>query len=95
MSEPEFPGVWVFLDAQARQPAAVFSTLELGEVCVRKHGFEGMLTWYPLDVSAYDWAVQTGRFKPRPAPLPRSVLAGFTSAAQPHEHFSVEEVEKL
>jgi len=85
MSEEELPGVWVFLGAHARQPAAVFSTLELGEAWVRKQGFEGLLTWYPLDMSAYDWAVQTGRFKPKP--LPRSVLAGFTSATQPHQHF--------
>jgi hypothetical protein len=74
-----------------RQPAAVFSTLELGEAWVKEHGFEGMLTWYPLDVSAYDWAVQTGRFKPKPEPLPKSRLAGFSSAYQPHVHFSIDQ----
>jgi hypothetical protein len=57
MSEEELPGVWVFLGAHARQPAAVFSTLELGEAWVRKQGFDGLLTCSPLDVSAYDWAV--------------------------------------
>ncbi|MDB5046780.1 MAG: hypothetical protein JWQ08_2830, partial [Deinococcus sp.] len=91
MSGEDLPGVWVFLGDRARQSAAVFSTFELGEAWVKEQGFEAMLTWYPLDMSAYDWAVQTGRFKPKPEPLPKGVLAGFTSAAQPHEHFSVDQ----
>ncbi|WP_293914732.1 hypothetical protein [Deinococcus sp.] len=80
------------MGAQARQSAAVFTTLEAGEAWVRQHSLEGMLTWYPLDLSAYDWAVERGSFRPT-TPHHRSAafLASFSSALQPHHHYEPED----
>ncbi len=74
-------GVW------AKQPAAVFTTLERGEAWVREHRLEGMLTWYPLDMGAYDWVVAQGRFRSKPEQPTPEFLAGFSSAYQPHHHY--------
>ncbi|WP_456236886.1 DUF7710 domain-containing protein [Deinococcus aquaedulcis] len=75
------------MGVRAKQPAAIFSTLELGKAWIHQHGLEGTLTWYPLDMSAYAWVVAQGRFKPKPeAPTPQ-FLAGFSSAYQPHHHY--------
>ncbi|MEF2279463.1 hypothetical protein V3W47_14260 [Deinococcus sp. YIM 134068] len=84
---PELPGVWVFMGLWAQHPAAVFTTLEKGEAWVREHGLQGMLTWYPLDMSAFDWAVARGSFKPKTKQQTPEFLAGFSSASQPHHHF--------
>lgn len=74
-------GLW------AQHPAAVFTTLEKGEAWVREHGLQGMLTWYPLDISAYDWVVAEGKFKPKSEPPTPKFLAHFSSAYQSHRHY--------
>ncbi|WP_439648846.1 DUF7710 domain-containing protein [Deinococcus betulae] len=75
------------MGARAKQPAAVFSTLELGEAWAQQHGLEGMLTWYPLDMSVYEWVVAQGRFSSWPETPTPQFLAGFSSASQPHHHY--------
>ncbi|GBF04402.1 hypothetical protein DAERI_010574 [Deinococcus aerius] len=83
----DMPGVWVFMGLRAQHPAAVFTTLEKGEAWVRKHGLEGMLTWYPLDVSVFDWVVAKGKFRPKLHQQTPEFLAQFSSASQPHRHY--------
>jgi hypothetical protein len=76
------------MGVQARQPAAVFASLEAGEAWVRQHRLEGMLTWYPLDISVYDWAVERGNFRPSgPHHETAAFRASFSSASQPHHHY--------
>ena len=85
------PGVWVFMGVRANHLAAVFSTLKKGEVWVRQHRLEGMLTWYPLDVSAYDWVMARGDLEPKSEHTSPEFLAAFSSAYQPHHHFENED----
>lgn len=75
------------MGVRAQYPAAVFTSLEKGELWVRQHRLEGVLTWYPLDISAHDWAVSSGRFKPKPHRQTQHFLAGFTSVGQPYHHY--------
>lgn len=58
-------GVWVFNGANAVFPGGVFSARELAEQWIHARGLTGTLTWYPLDESAYDWAVRNDRFTPK------------------------------
>jgi hypothetical protein len=80
------------MGVNARHPAAVFTTLVLGERWVREHRLDGMLTWYPLDLSAYDWAIMKGVFKPnKPHQQTEAFMGSFSSAAQPHHHYEFSE----
>ena len=63
--------VWVFTGARstpgtnATFPGGVFSSRPRAEEWITKHALSGVLTMYPLDVGAYDWAVENGAFKPK------------------------------
>lgn len=80
--------VWVFNGAGATFPSAVFSSLEAAEAWIKLHGLKGTLTAYPLDESAYDWAIRMGYFKPKSA-AHRSpeFIQKFSSASQEHFHY--------
>jgi hypothetical protein len=48
-----------------------------------------MLTGYPVNVGVYDWAVANGSFRPsKPQHSTPEFIAGFTTAAQEHAHFT-------
>ncbi len=80
-------GVWVFLGERAQFASAVFSSLETAEACISANGFTGLLTWYPLDETSYDWATRTGVFKPkRDDQKTRAFRQGFTSGMH-HHHY--------
>lgn len=83
----EREGVWVFMGLGAQHPAAVFTSLGAGEAWVSEHDVKGTLTWYPLDLSVYDWVVAQGKLKPKPDHRAPSFLARFSSAYQPHHHY--------
>ena len=80
--------VWVFNGSGAQFPAAVFSTRELAAAWIEEHGLTGMLTEYPVDVSALDWSVGQGFFRPTKAKHQTPEFKqSFTSASQAHHHF--------
>ena len=84
--------VWVFRGRTGHHPGAVFTTEEKGFEWINKHQLEGILTAYPLDISAYDWAIQNGHFTPtKPEHQEAYFIASFTTAAQDHYHFEHEE----
>lgn len=78
--------VWVFNGERARFPAAVFTNRESAERWISDNALSGVLTAYPLDRSAYDWAVGEGYFTPN-KPASAEFVAGFTSAHQEHYHY--------
>jgi hypothetical protein len=80
--------VWVFSGEGAQFPAAVFSSQDAAQAWISEHGLTGVLTQYPVDQSALDWAMQEGWFKPKAEKLARAeFVQRFTSASQPHVHF--------
>ncbi len=84
----EIPTVWVFNGAQSRFPSAVFSSKELAATWIREHKLSGTLTRYPVDLSAYDWAVGRGYFVPRKEGHRSAEFIGkFTAASQEHYHY--------
>lgn len=53
-----------------------------------EHGCSGILTQYPLDTGAYDWALDKGYFKPKkPEHYESPFIETFTDASQPHIHY--------
>ena len=79
--------VWVFNAEGGRFPGAVFSTASKAEEWIAQYGLSGVLTAYPLDVSAYDWAVREGHFRPK-ADKGAGFVGKFTSAYQEHHHYA-------
>lgn len=80
--------VWVFMGANARFPAAVFSCPEKANDWIVRNGLTGCLTEYHMDLSAYDWAVNEGFFVPKRADHHEAKFKErFTSAAQSHFHY--------
>ena len=80
---------WIFNGSNASFPSAVFSTEELAAAWVQQHKLTGTLTQYLLDTPALDWAVQSGWFKQsKPHHQSPSFIQSFTSASQPHRHFT-------
>ena len=80
--------VWVFNGNDSAFPAAVFSARERAEAWIEGHHLSGTLTKYPVDVSAYDWAVESGVFRPkRPDQSEPRFIGRFSSASQEHYHY--------
>jgi len=80
--------VWVFNGANAAFPSGVFSSEELARAWIERHQLSGVLTSYPVDISALEWAVEHGHFKPsKPKHSSPAFVQAFTSASQPHIHF--------
>jgi hypothetical protein len=80
--------VWIFVADGGRLPSGVFLTIETAERWIGLHSLTGVLTRYPIDEGAYDWAVRTGRFTPRPTKLIDSKFVGrFSSARMDHHHY--------
>lgn len=59
--------VFVFNGINRSLPSAVFSTKEKAENWVRTNNLCGTITEMPLDISAYDHAIQNGLFSPKKA----------------------------
>jgi hypothetical protein len=80
--------VWIFTGPKALFPSGVFTSRESAERWIQQHGLSGTLTAYPVNVGAYDWAVDNGRFAPKGAEQ-RSpeFIQRFSSASQEHYHY--------
>ena len=80
--------VWVFTGPNAPFPAGVFSSREKAEDWIEGARLSGLLTAYPLDAGAYNWAVEHGYFTPkRPEQSSPTFISRFTSARMPHIHY--------
>jgi hypothetical protein len=81
--------VWVFHGEGAQFASAVFRSQEAAVRWIGERALSGVLTAYPLDMPAYDWAVEAGHFKPKSDDhkSPRFIQR-FTSGAQAHLHFT-------
>jgi hypothetical protein len=87
--------VWVFNGNKNHFPSGVFSTRQRAEQWILQHKLEGTLTEYPLDVSVHEWAIQTGRFKPKkPEHHTNDFIANFSSASQEHHHYEKSDYEE-
>lgn len=82
------PFVWVFNGSRATFPCAVFTSREIAEAWITRNNVQGTLTKYPLDVGAYDFAIQNGWFTPkRDDQRSPEFIQRFTSASQEHYHY--------
>ncbi len=80
--------VWVFCGARSQFPSGVFTTLDAAEVWIRRSRLTGTLTRYPLDQSAYDWAVSRGYFRnTKPEHSSPEFIGRFSAANQEHYHY--------
>ena len=57
--------VWLFHGVGAQFASGAFSSRERAEAWIAVHGLSGLLTRYPLDEGAYQWALTQGTFRPK------------------------------
>ena len=89
--DTENRSVWVFNGARASFPGGVFTSRETAEKWILKNNLVGTLTRYPLDSSAYDYAIANGWFEPKePRHSEPEFIQRFTSASQEHYHYENE-----
>jgi hypothetical protein len=84
----DIPTVWIFNGARSNFPSGVFSQRELAEAWIKKHLLTGTLTRYPVDISAYDWAISKGFFTvSKDEQRDAAFIQKFSSASQEHYHY--------
>ena len=76
--------LWIFNAFQTKDPAGVFATRRTAELWIARSKVTGNLTQYPLDLGAYDWALEKGLFEPL-GDYQRSskFISNFSSGSQP------------
>ncbi|MDO7887992.1 DUF7710 domain-containing protein [Hymenobacter cheonanensis] len=80
--------VWVFHGVGSRFAGGVFSSRAQAEEFISLYRLSGLLTNYPVGISAYDWAIQEKLFEPRkPEQYETSFIQRFTTASQEHYHY--------
>lgn len=81
-------GVWIFQGAGGRLASGVFTSQKQAEEFINLYRLTGILTWYPVGISVYDWAVHQHLFEPRkPEHYEASFIQRFTTASQEHYHY--------
>lgn len=84
----EINGVWIFNGANAKFPSAVFLTKEDAFAWIKEQKLTGVLTLYPVGISVYDWAIESGNFRAKSErDSTPEFIEKFSSAAQEHVHF--------
>jgi hypothetical protein len=79
--------VWVFV-GDGKGVGGVFSQLATAKQWIESRALSGILTEYPLDIGAYEWAIQTHAFTPtRPEHSLSRFIGSFVSATMRHHHF--------
>lgn len=90
---PQPASVWVFHGAGGRFASGVFTTREKAEGWIAQHQLTGVLTCYPLDTGAYDWALASGDFRVEKPEQAQSVfIQRFTSGSQEHYHYDPHDI---
>lgn len=82
----EVSGVYVFHGVGAQFAAAVYASVGQAAADIERHRLSGLLTWYPIGSTVYDYAVGQGLFPPREYGDGKFIQS-FTSAALEHHHF--------
>jgi hypothetical protein len=77
----------VFNGNASRFPSGVFTSVERAAEWIAKHGLTGVLTGYPVDEGAYDWAVRTGLFKVKHEYQRTAAFIGKFASGHYHHHF--------
>jgi hypothetical protein len=80
--------LWVFNGARSSFPSGVFSSVEKAEIFIRKYAMTGILTAYPKDELAYEWAIENSLFEPKKEEhRSPEFIQKFTTASQEHYHY--------
>ncbi len=80
--------IWVFNGQGAAFPCALFSSREKAEEWIESHQVRGVLTKYPVDISAYEQAIEEGWFTPTKEYQKKGrFIEAFTSASMEHYHY--------
>ncbi len=80
--------VWVFNGAHGHFPSGVFSSRSAAEAWISENRLTGTLTAYPLDLGAYQWAVDVRVFTPtNEKHRSPDFIANFSSASQEPGHY--------
>lgn len=66
----------------------VFSSMALAEQWISRWALSGLLTKYPLDTGAYDWAIAHQQFLPKkPEHTSGKFVGSFVGAWMEHPHY--------
>lgn len=84
--------LFVFHGEGAKFASGVYDSLEGAKRSIASHKMSGILTCYPVNETAYDYAVRNEFFQPKPTQS-ESFVQRFTSASQEHYHFQNGEIE--
>ena len=81
--------VWVFTTQKGPTPGGVFTSREGAEVWIRERRLTGILTAYPVDEGAFDWALRVGAVtgSARERGNDPAFVGSFASALQEHYHY--------
>ncbi|MFN7925978.1 MAG: hypothetical protein U0Q16_38125 [Bryobacteraceae bacterium] len=84
--------VWIFSGAKRHFPGAVFTARATAEAWIAKNRLTGTLTRYPIDIGAYEWALERGLFQPRnPHEFEPEFIGGFSDGGMEHYHYEAGE----
>ncbi|HEY8748953.1 MAG TPA: hypothetical protein VIM11_13310 [Tepidisphaeraceae bacterium] len=90
MAESDTAYVWVF-NGGGTFPSGVFSTREKAEKWINAHGLSGVLTKYPLDEGAWDWAIREGYWTPNREDQKTPSFIQRFSCGREHYHYGEED----
>ncbi|MBH5328527.1 hypothetical protein H9Q10_02415 [Eikenella sp. S3360] len=80
--------VWVFQGSGSQNVSACFSCKEKAERWIAQHALSGLLTAYPIDNPAYEWAVQNQIITPsKDYQKTAKFIQNFSSAHLEHHHY--------
>ena len=88
--------IWVFNGAKGRFPSAIFEKQADAEKWIKGSALTGVLTKYPVGISVYEWAIETGHFRVKNENEKTSAfIEKFSSAAQEHIHYEDGESDQM
>ena len=68
--------------------SGTFKELKIAEEWIARHKLTGVLTKYPINVGVYDWAIETGKFRPKlKKEIDSKFIGQFTTALMSHHHY--------
>lgn len=85
-----YPEVWVYnanIPRNIGLASAVFRTKDGAEKWIEETKIDGLLTAYPVDISAYDWSVQNKFFTPKKPQHYEPWFIGTFTGGQKHFHY--------
>lgn len=85
--------VWIFNGNGMPLPSGVFEDKAKAELWIKRYSLSGTLTQYPVNISAYDWALEHGLFiaKKEHQKTP-DFIGRFTAGFIWHDHYDNEHI---